>query len=359
MRDNSETSSTAVVIDPKSLSQPASRSNSSTTVGGSQQKKNLINEKKRARNERKNSGEDSSENHDDESENEDVTMMATKSNLEGGGIVDPFKLVSNWPSMGQGKHSLNSRNHHEWIRVICDTINDMKKRIVILEAENESKTRTIDKLASKITELESKSPMTENIRNEITQAANQAVNKLAKPTMAEMVSYGFEKSRTSLEVDIAYATKREMSEKEKRASNLMIFGLSCTESAEIDRSNVHDLLATLKCNLSEIKKIVRLRSNVRDRPPPVLVELICPDMRRRVLEATKALRGHQKYGGVSISADLTVAERLARKKILEKCRSMNSELETNSPFKYQVRHDEIKKIDIRTNTVYKSSGSSR
>lgn len=290
----------------------------------------------------------------------------------------PFELLPNWPSMGSGKHTITSAKHDFWIYCLTATISDLKSKFKVLKRESDEsltslinrvnqldnenieKTRIIGELNNKINELEKNKPVTDNILAEIKSAAQDAVSQLPKPsTFADIVSYGLDKSRTNLEVDIVYATNKELVEKEKRASNLIIFGLPHNNNDQVDKNNINSLLNIIQVGQNAVKNTLRLKTNVNTRPPPVLVELVNSSERKKALENARNLKNHSEYTSVSISPDMTVAERLVKKKLLEKCRSMNNERPTNPQFVYRIRNNAITMINIATNRIFKPNGSSR
>lgn len=173
------------------------------------------------------------------------------------------------------------------------------------------------------------------------------------------MSYGLDKERTNLEVDLVYATRKEMTEKEKRAANLMIYGLPHNTDTQADQQNLRSLLSIIKVDPSAVKNTIRLRNGDISKPPPFLVELTNPGERKKALENARELKNRNDYANVSISPDMTVAERLVRKKLLEKCRSMNNSLPGDTDFKYRIRKNFITMVNTTTNKIIKPNESSR
>ena len=324
---------------------------------------------KRLASEMNNDNADESELDDDNFSPEDTTPHK---------FPTPFELYSKWPSMGPGKHTITSTKHDFWFQCLTGAIIDLKNkfnafkrdaeesqsrltsRVTQLENENIEKTRIIGELTNKIIEIEKNKPVTDNFLAEIKTAAQDAVNQLPKPsTFADIVSYGLERNRTNLEVDIVYATNKETIEREKRAANLIIFGLPHNNNSQVDKNTLDSLLNIIQVGPNAVKNITRLRSGVSSRPPPVLVELTSSSERKKALDNARNLKNRTEYASVSISPDMTVAERLVKKKLLDTCRSMNSERPTGSQFVYRIRNNEIAKIDPTTNRFFKANGSSR
>lgn len=314
---------------------------------------------------------------DNEDEISDSEEPMSTSDTSSSKFPSPFDSYSNWPSMGSGNHSNTSLKHDNWIYVLTGAIIDMRNkfntfkreaeesqkllvnRVTQLEAAIAEKAATIGELNRKILALEKPNSINDTILAEIKSAAKDAVEQLPPLTsFADMVSYGTRKDRTSLEVDIVYATSKETIEKEKRAANLIIYGLAQNENAQVDQNNLKSLLNVIKVDTSAVKRSTRLKSGNTTKPPPILVELANPNERKKALDNSRELRNRPDYANVSISPDMTVAERLVKKKLLDKCRSMNTELPTNSQFTYKLRNNSIMKIDRTSNKIFKPNGSS-
>ena len=180
-------------------------------------------------------------------------------------------------------------------------------------------------------------------------------------SLAEVVKYGTNKQRTDFEIDLAYAQKKEQSEKEKRSKNLVIFGLKNSEKSEPlekakeDEDEIIKLLSVVdEGKRSKIRRTIRLRSNISNRPAPILIEFESVDEARRVLKNAKKLKGANEYRGVFIAEDQTFAERAAYKRLATVCKNLNDELSADSPFMYKIRGGEVTAIDKSTSKVYRT-----
>ena len=45
-------------------------------------------------------------------------------------MSDPLLLIDDWPGLGSGQHSENTRKHHDWIKLLCLTIKSLQDKIV-------------------------------------------------------------------------------------------------------------------------------------------------------------------------------------------------------------------------------------
>ena len=280
-------------------------------------------------------------------------------------IPDPFELVKSkrtWPLIS-GQVGTYAKEHREWIRRLVEEsislkneVDSLKSRLAISEAkidvfekEKELSVRTIGDLVKRVEALEQS---TANQTSEI----KRAVEETAKVTMAEVVKRGCEYKNDEFEVNLALANNKERREKEKRAKNIIIFGLKRQEDLKVDEGQALELVKILEASRDQVFRVTRLiskSSNVSSRPPPLLVEFNTASIRDNVLKATRNLKGLDKYNGVKIAPDLTPNERAGLKREQEVCAQLNEELSNESPFIWRVRNGERRKIDKNTKQVYK------
>lgn len=161
--------------------------------------------------------------------------------------------------------------------------------------------------------------------------------------MAEVLKRGLECDE--FKANIAMANSNLTREKEKRAGNLIIYGLKPESDTKSDESKVKSLINTLKAPINSIKRIARLPSKTTERQSPVLVELNSRSIRDSTLRAARLLKGNAIYVGVQISPDLTPSERLALRLERDACTQLNSDLPENCPFEWRLRDGMRTKID--------------
>ncbi|RNA33992.1 hypothetical protein BpHYR1_002837 [Brachionus plicatilis] len=164
--------------------------------------------------------------------------------------------------------------------------------------------------------------------------------------MAEVLKLGLNTKSSGFEINHALANSKLIQEKEKRANNIMIFGLKCDNDKQRD-GQVNDLVGVLSVNSRQVNRIIKfaaMNSN-QTRPPPVLVEFDSPNTREIALKSTRALKTHKRFFGVQVVPDLTLSERLGLKLEHNACVELNSKLPANSPFEWRVRSGEKTKID--------------
>lgn len=288
-------------------------------------------------------------------------------------IADPFELVKSkkpWPSIS-GQVGAYAKEHRDWIKRLVEEnislrneVDSLKSRLVASEAkidefvkERELRESTIGDLVKRIEALELS---TANQTSEI----KRAVEETAKVTMAEVVKRGCEYKNDEFEVNIALANNKERREKEKRAKNIVIFGLKQEEDKKVDDGKAFELTDALSVPREQVVRVTRLVSkspSLSSRSPPFLVEFKTSSTRDNALKATRNLKGLDKYNGVTIAHDLTPNERAGLKREQTICVELNQQLPENSPFTWRVRNGERTKIDINTKRVYrpaKTNGSS-
>ncbi|RNA20918.1 calpain-5, partial [Brachionus plicatilis] len=156
-------------------------------------------------------------------------------------------------------------------------------------------------------------------------------------TLAEVVKRGLNTKSSDFEANLALANNKLTREREKRASNIMIFGLKCDNDKHCD-DQVNDLVGVLSLNSCQIKRIVKLvpKNSNLTRPPPILVEFDSPSTSETALKSTRALKTHERFVGVQVAPDLTPSERLGLKLEHDACVEMNSKLPADSPFEWRV-----------------------
>lgn len=300
---------------------------------------------------------------------------------------DPFELLKSkkWPSI-PGSPQNYAKEHRDWIKKLVEEFLSFKDEVESLKVQCSKKDKTIEQLIrdnneyklviSKMVEqvdvltassssqsnlvnslkveVEKLSPLQSNLEGNIKKVVEDAAKKV---TLAEVLKRGLDTKSSDFEVNLALANNRLMREKEKRARNIMIFGLKCDNDKKQDDRQVYELFNALNVSNDQIKRIVRLASKTPSqsaRPPPVLVELNSPTIRESALKSTRALKDLRHFDGVQVSPDLSPNERIGLKLERETCVKLNMKLPNDSPFEWRVRGGERTKVDKTTKRVYKA-----
>lgn len=286
-------------------------------------------------------------------------------------VVDPFELIKNKKPFPQipGAPQNYAKEHREWIKKLVEDcislrseVDSLKSRLVICESkidefekERETREATMDGLVKRIEQLETSSATqsTEFIK---------VVEETAKQvTLAEVVKRGTEYKNNDFEVNLALANIKEKREKEKRAKNIIIFGLNRVEGKKDDDEQAYELIDTLKVPRVQVERVTRLISKspntLSTRPPPFLIEFKTSSDRDSALKSTRNLKGIEKYNVVKVAHDLTPNERAGLKREQAICDDLNKDLPGDSPFVWRVRGGERMKIDKNTKRIYKPSNA--
>lgn len=156
---------------------------------------------------------------------------------------------------------------------------------------------------------------------------------------------------------VVNAAKIEMRETEKKARNLIIFGVAKSTKMDPEEKKKDDL-ETVKTILADTgadvtpKDIYRFESNKNTasaKPPPILVECHSEQDKWKVVRMAKNLRSKANRDGVFINRDLTQSEREYCKKLAAHRNEENEKLTPDEKLKYMfvIRDNQVLKITRR------------
>ena len=140
------------------------------------------------------------------------------------------------------------------------------------------------------------------------------------------------------------AVNKEINDKAKKSNNVIIYGISSTNSDNFDDIKKHDSVCInalfSKIGYSgEINYIKRLKST-NNKLAPLIVSL--KEDRNNLLSLTKRLRTIEECKNVYINPDMTVAERIQfNKNRLIRNNSNQKACDNNKPFWYGIRGTEV------------------
>ena len=147
-------------------------------------------------------------------------------------------------------------------------------------------------------------------------------------------------------MNILAGVSRECQEAEKKGRNVIVFGLNEVGEAK-DEAKVDELMSVLKIKAGSIKRVFRIGKfdeKTSTGPRPLVVELMSDTTRVAVLKSSRSLRTVEEFKGVFIRQDLTPAQRMMQKKLIEMRNAKNRELPNGSDHYFGIRDGRIEKI---------------
>ena len=141
----------------------------------------------------------------------------------------------------------------------------------------------------------------------------------------------------------------EQKEIERRAQNVMIFGLPQASSTEADEEQIGKLFSKLKTKKTSIVFVRRFKSAGSGRIAPVLVRLTGKEERNTVLSEARKLRYEEEYRGVYLKPDMTEAERFGHNQLRTSMKKANEEEESkDSGVRYRVAGHRLVQFRVTT-----------
>jgi len=140
---------------------------------------------------------------------------------------------------------------------------------------------------------------------------------------------------------IKNARKEEVAEvmdKQKRSGNIIIHGVAeyNTDSNTNDQKWANDLIDDLRARVN-IKRVSRIGALCEEKKRPLIVTLTSEEEKINLLGNLPALKGLQRYKGISITEDLTPEERKCFKNLSNVARERNLGNEASSSYTWRVR----------------------
>lgn len=219
-------------------------------------------------------------------------------------------------------------------------INDVMKRVAVLEEKCKEKDNKIAVLEATVNELTEKC-------NAPTQTT---VNDIA--SWSTVASKNIKKSKEQIAVLNAVAI--EESNKKRIEKNIIIFGVPESKKsvqAEIladDTDAVNEILSII--DKKEIKPVHIKRIRSKKSPGPIIIELSDAKDKLPILTAAKKLRSIEEYKSIYINPDLTDAERKLDFDLRTQRNKLNEEIKgKNEQFRYGIRNNAVVKVKINYN----------
>lgn len=236
-------------------------------------------------------------------------------------------------------------------------ITKLQNRIVILEANNKTQSKTINDLKAiiesfdkKIIHLDDKLNLIENKNNNINNNNTQPISN--KPLFSDLFK-SKESENMSFEIKNIYNIQQDLLERDKKKNNIIIYGLPIDkfENNDIDFDSdnlkIDKMLTKVSVDLSKIVKLKRLinKSGVITNPP-ILIEFKEYNEKINLLKKSSEIRKFIEYEKIYINEDLTTAQRIINKDLIQLRNNLNTQHNTkdlNVNYYYTIRNFKVVK----------------
>ena len=228
---------------------------------------------------------------------------------------------------------------------------DYRHLIAALEAK-------LDKFKSEnkelVTKVEQITEANKHLSEKIDQNISKSNSSLQLNEWSSVVKRNIKKPTEQLTV--VNAAINETIDREKRARNLVIYGVSESigdKKEEEDKIKVVNIFKEIEAKESIIKFVKRIRAKDTSRPGPIVVGLSDVSERNPVLIAARKIRNNNKdeMKQIYFSPDMTEAQRLEDYQLRQKRNELNNSRKDTDPFRYAIRGNQIVKFRINSLTV--------
>ena len=280
-------------------------------------------------------------------------------------IQVPKELYEKLPSREKALSRINNTVLES--KKLKEEVKKLKKDVEGCESIIQTQTETIkeksseiDKLKQELKTLKSINSVEENLRvkmEEIKASVKEAITNglkqiddmtnTASKTFADAVKTNESQQNTpvNLRTIIHQARTKEQAEerdKKSRAANIILHGVYERPNANElvlkhgDKVYTTQLFKDLNVNAT-IKDISRLGKETCGKDRPIKIVLNSIKEKEYIMQNLKRLKGKAEYTGLSVTEDLTPAERELMKTWSEKAKEKNQEEPTDSEFIWRVR----------------------
>ena len=233
--------------------------------------------------------------------------------------------------------------HQEKERDLHSTIESYKSKVSKLK-EKTINSHTVDYLGKKM--LEIGSMITESICEEIKSTNAEIKSEITGVTKSyadAAVNGTINNNISNLKTIIHEARHAEITEqrdRQSRTNNIIIHGVAEDEDddREADKQYATTLFENIKVPVA-IKRVARIGVRADDKKRPIKISLENEKEKILVLRSLVALKNNPVYLGMSITEDLTIAERAHLKEWVDKAKSRNQSLSPESKSVWRVRGD--------------------
>ena len=237
--------------------------------------------------------------------------------------------------------------HQEKEHDTLSTIAIYKGKITKLK-EKTINNHTVEYLGKKMLEIGSmiKQSICEEIKNtneEIKTEISDVTKSYASAAKNGPVQNNINDLKTIIN-EARHAEITEQRDRQSRTNNIIIHGVAENETeneadnVEVDRNYAKTLFDIIKATVT-IKRVSRIGLRANDKNRPIKVSLANEKEKSIVLRSLVALKNNTNYTGMSISEYLTIAERAVLKEWVDKAKSRNQGLPSESNSIWRVRGD--------------------
>jgi len=222
----------------------------------------------------------------------------------------------------------------------------LKKIKAMIEEVVKPLNEKIEKLTTKVTELESETKVLKQ---------NQDENQVLTPQASSVIWSSFAtKSKTPEQCDFLNIIANEQKERQANEKRAIIYGIKRSDKADSDerkqddQDELNSVLEKLNYDKSNVKSFLRLKSKNEqlNRPSPIIVELKSKEQRDKLVITSNKT----KLPNIYINRDLTESERHEAKKLRDETKRLNS-LHTGENFYFGIRNNKIFKVDKTTKKI--------
>ena len=237
--------------------------------------------------------------------------------------------------------------HQEKERDSLSVIDSYKSKVAKLK-EKKIDSHSVEYLGDKMREIGTM--IKESIREEMkntNEVIKSKIGDVSKSYASAAKNESVQNNISDLKTIINEARHAEISEqkdRQSRTSNIIIHGVAENkaeneaDNAESDKNYAKTLFEIIKATVT-IKRVARIGLRADSKNRPIKVSLANEKEKSLVLRSLVALKNNTDYIGMSISEDLTIAERAVLKEWVDKAKSRNQGLPTNSNSIWRVRGD--------------------
>ena len=263
------------------------------------------------------------------------------------------------------------------IEILEKDVSDRNRIIKLLEEKESKLTQTIDILRSRIIKMKEKSidMCTVEFLNERIQENLNELGSVIKTSIMNEIEHSLKKVENEVrEVkqsyadatkglapkgapctdnlkeivkEARYAELSESRDQHHRVKNIIIHRVAendLEQSSDADKDFVMKLVEDIKIPPPTIKSVTRIGQQDDSKKRPIKVVLSSEKEKSSILRNLSGLKNKESYNGISVTEDLTIAERSIFKQWSERAKDQNRKEPDDSNFVWRVRGDSKKRI---------------
>ena len=223
---------------------------------------------------------------------------------------------------------------------IKDIVNSQKDRIIEQDKDIIALLEAVTSLQNEVAQLKSKMTGMENKES----ISTLSFSNIAKRNIKEKYSLN------ENEKNFLHAARSEYKECQSREKNLIIMGVA--ESTGDDRQAetkklVDEIMDVIELDKEVVSSVFRFNKNPNSKYPSIIkVQLKNSNDRFKILKESKKLKDNKKFPKVFINMDLTFAQRLTQKQLIQERNAKNKEFESNkSKYRLRIRNEKLEEYE--------------